>query len=111
MQKRRQVRHQGPSSQTAESKTPTSRINAQFLVGLSVEDQEEFKKEWVTSKILRKRLIEVLTKEIDASIIKQEGEDFLRAPNLMDAYADQQGFRRGIRHTIKLLQQDTTNDH
>jgi hypothetical protein len=108
---RRQVRHQVASSQTSpEEQREVARINARFLTGKTEEERRELEHAWLVSKPLRKALVEVLTEDIQRSIIKEEGELFLQKPEPLVAIADQRGYRRALRMAIKLLQQDPDNE-
>lgn len=82
------------------------RLNSRWTVGLTEEGKKELEAEWRNSRVLRKTLLRLLTEDVESSIIRQEGEDFIKNPNLLVAHADQQGYRRGLRQAIKLIQQD-----
>lgn len=90
--------------------TKTLRLNANLTRGLTGDDRQEFFERWKSSKLIREKVTEVLTNELNAYIIAGESSDTWASPNAMAVLSDNAGYRRAIRFAIKLLSDKESND-
>lgn len=85
------------------------RVDARLLRLVPKDEQEEWTLRFTNAKIVRETLAKVLTDEIEADILRVEAPETLASPNALAVVADSMGYRRGLRHALKLLlSQDST---
>jgi len=80
------------------------RLDPRLHRGLDKEGKAVLLSEIRSSKNLREILIKVLTDEIESAILSDESVDIYKNPNALALVADHRGYRRGLRHCIKLLE-------
>lgn len=78
------------------------RVDARLLRLIPPSERDEWHIRFATSRAVRDLLVRVLTNEIEADIIRVEA-DALTSPNALAAVAASIGYRKGLRHAIKLL--------
>lgn len=85
-----------------------SRISREFSAGV---DPQEFVALRQLAEPLIKIYERVLTKELNDAIIRDEDKDLTDSPNYGITLADSMGYRRGLRHAIKLLTMKENNEY
>ena len=93
----------GQQTPSADSKQPAIRFDHQLIAGMDDDQLGEFYDRWKQAVLVRAKLVEVLTKDLDRAILLSESPENVNSPNPLAVLADLHGYRRGLRAAIKLL--------
>jgi hypothetical protein len=79
-------------------------------MGLDEQAIAEFNGRFKEARYIREAIVRVLTNELEGAILQSESRDRLNGPNALADHQDLMGYRRGLRHAIKLLTDKDAND-
>lgn len=78
------------------------RVDARLLRLIPMGEREEWPIRFANCQPVRELLVRVLTAEIESDILRVEAEA-LDSPNALAAVAASIGYRKGLRHAIRLI--------
>ena len=76
-----------------------------LLNGLDSDEQSEFKEDFIKAQRFRKRLVEVLNKEIESLQASMRDEDAFSSPNWAYIQADRVAQTKALKRVTGLLEQ------
>lgn len=79
------------------------KLNARLTAGMDKDELAEFQSALRSAEPLLKVVRRVLTEEIDAAIIKDEGEEIFDCPNALAKLTSQAARRKALRFALQLV--------